>query len=441
MNANARDALQSRALTRLRIIHIADSTDGVPWLTNIVCEQARRGHDVRVVLPRDSGSVPRLLEESGIPFDVLPIELPPPSRALTFAFRLLRIARYLRRHRPDVVHYHLFTSIIVGRLASWIADVPIRISMIPSPLFLESPILSDLELTTLFADTRIIATCERTRALYASRGVPAENVRLAYYTPDTDAFDPANANPTTLRRDLELSDTQPVIGFVAYFYPPMRSAYSPAYLRGKGVKGHEVLFAAAPKVLERYPDAKFVLVGKGTSDGAAYEQQLRAAVHDAGLAHAILFAGERDDIPDTLAACDVTLQCSLCENLGGSIESLLMGRPLIATRVGGLVDSVIHEKTGLLVEPSNSDELADAIIRLLDDRALAAQLGAAGRAFMLERFTLARTVDDLDDVYEEAPRQDGYRIAVSIVRALALPLRLAKLFPAIVKAIIRRTSQ
>lgn len=427
-------------MTRLRIIHIADSTDGVPWLTNIVCEQARRGHDVRVVLPRNSGNVPRLLEACGIPFDVLPIELPPPSRALTFAFRLLRIARYLRRHRPDVVHYHLFTSIIVGRLASWIADVPIRISMIPSPLFLESPILSDLELATLFTDTRIIATCERTRALYESRGVSQDKVRLAYYTPDTDAFDPAKADPQTLRRELGLSDTQPVIGFVAYFYPPMRSAYSPAYLRGKGVKGHEVLFAAAPKVLARYPDAKFVLVGKGTSDGAAYEQQLRDAVRDAGLAHAILFAGERDDIPDTLAACDITLQCSLCENLGGSIEALLMQRPLIATRVGGLVDSVIDEHTGLLVEPSNSEQLADAILRLLDDRTLAARLGSAGRAFMLERFTLARTADDLDVVYEECVRRDGYRIVVSIIRTLVLPFRLARLLPAIVRAIVRRAA-
>ncbi|MCU1229627.1 MAG: uncharacterized protein JWO97_2511, partial [Acidobacteria bacterium] len=187
-----------------------------------------------------------------------------------------------------------------------------------------------------------------------------------------------------------------------------------------------------------YPDAKFVLVGKGTSDGAAYEQQLRDAVRDAGLAHAILFAGERDDIPDTLAACDVTLQCSLCENLGGSIEALLMQRPLIATRVGGLIDSVIDEQTGLLVEPSNSEQLADAIIRLLDDRALAARLGAAGRAFMLERFTLARTVDDLDLVYEECARRDGYRIVVSIVRTLALPFRLARLLPAIVRAIVRR---
>jgi glycosyltransferase involved in cell wall biosynthesis len=428
-------------VTPLRIIHIADSTDGVPWLTNIVCEQARRGHDVRVVIPRNSGTVPRVLEECGVPFDVMPVELPPPSQVFTLAWRLLRIARYLRRQRPDVVQYHLFTSIIIGRLASWLADVPIRISMIPSPLFLESPILGDVEIGTLFADTRVIATCERTRELYASRGVPAEKVRLSYYTPDATAFDPSKADRERFRRELGLSDDQPLIGFIAYFYPPMRSTYSPPYLRNKGVKGHEVLFAAAPKVLARYPDAKFVLVGKGTSSGGdAYEQQLRENVREARLSHAIFFAGERDDIPDILAASDVTLQCSLCENLGGSIESLLMERPLVVTRVGGLVDSVIDQETGLVVEPGNSEELADAILRLLDDRPLAARLAAAGRAFMHERFSLRRTVDDLDAVYEEtsALHRRGYRIVVSIVRMFTLPLRMMRLLPAVVSAIIRR---
>ncbi|HYM60462.1 MAG TPA: glycosyltransferase family 4 protein [Thermoanaerobaculia bacterium] len=429
----------------LRIIHIAASTQGVPWLTNIVREQARRGHDVRVVLPRASGTVPRVLEECGVPFDVLPIELPRPTHPFAFLSRLITIARYLRRHRADVVQYHLFPSIIMGRLASWIADVPIRISMIPSPLLLESPVFGPVDLGTTFADTRIIATCERTRELYLEHGVAPEKVCLVYYAPDTDAFDPAKADPERLRRDLGLRRDQPVIGFVAYFYPPMETANAPPYLRSKGIKGHEVLFAAAPRVLERYPEAKFVLVGNGQgAAGVLYERRLRDDVRAAGLAHAILFAGERDDIPDTLAACDVTLQCSLCENLGGSIEALTMGRPLIATRAGGLVDSVKHERTGLTVEPENSAELAEAILRLLDDPALAARLGAAGRALMLERFTLRRTADDLDALYDicarslaSEPRRGRYRIAIGIVRTIALPFRLARLFTMVLKAISR----
>ena len=289
-------------------------------------------------------------------------------------------ARLFRRLRPDVVQSHLFQSIITTRLAAWLADVPVRFSMIPGPYYLEAPGLREVDTRTAGLDTKVIASCERTRELYEAQGVPRDRVELIYYGQDVHRLDPARGRWRTRaagtghrsgaagrrRRRLLLSAAD-------------RRSVHAAAPGGPGRKGHEVLLRAVPLVLAEVPDALFLLVGEGWGpDGAAYQRQLEALAADLGVAHAVRFTGARHDIPDTLAAFDVSVQCSLNENLGGSLESLLMERPFIATAVGGLVDAVIHERTGLLVPPDDAPALARAIVRLLRDRAARATPRVAG---------------------------------------------------------------
>jgi glycosyltransferase involved in cell wall biosynthesis len=412
----------------LRIVHLAGTPNGAPWLVGILKEQKRRGHDVRAVIASRDGTIAPALEEAGIPYDTMYLGLSDRGSSLDAGRRVLAVAKYLRTLRADVVMYHLFPSIIVGRLAAWLADAPMRFSMIPSPLFLESPFLGDLEAATAWADTRVIATCEKTRSLYRERNIANGRVEMTYYGVDESAFDPATASREKVRRELGIDDDTPLVGMVAYFYAPNRNQFmTPPFMIGRGAKGHDVLFEAIPRVLSEFPNAKFALIGKGwLPPGLEYEQELRQMVADMGLNDAVIFAGERTDIPDTLAAFDVALQCSLTENLGGSIEGLLMARPMVVTRVGGFTDSVLHEKTGLLVPHSDPVALADAILRLLRNREFARTLGENGRAWMIERFTLRRTCDDLDEIYARcAPKRSGYSLLRMLLRIPQLPARVA----------------
>jgi glycosyltransferase involved in cell wall biosynthesis len=134
--------------------------------------------------------------------------------------------------------------------------------------------------------------------------------------------------------------------------------------------------------------------------GVTYRQSLiDACRNDELLRDRVLFVGNCSDVPSLLAASDVAVQCSLTESLGGTIEALLMERPVVATRVGGMPESVHDGVTGILVPPADPQALAAGILRLLENRAEAAAFGRAGRELMLERFTFARTVDDLDAIY------------------------------------------
>ena len=184
----------------------------------------------------------------------------------------------------------------------------------------------------------------------------------------------------------------------------------------------EDLIRAAPIILDRFPRAKILLIGSGwEAGGEAYLQRMKDLVGTLGLEQSIVFTGFRNDVPQVLRALDVAVQPSLSENLGGTIELLLMECPTVATCVGGMTDSVIDGQTGVLVRPADPRSLAEGIVKVLGNPETAREYGAAGRRRMLERFTLRRTVDDLAALYERelAKHPAGYRRRVIIRRFAA----------------------
>ena len=397
-------------------MHVAATANGAAWMHQMLCELRDRGHRTTAIISGADGTLAARLTREGIPFEVLDLDVLSCRSGFAAARKLRSLIALLRRARPDVVHFHLFPSIIVGRIAAWVADVPARFSMIPGTYYLEAPVLGDMDARTSRFDSKIIASCEYTRTLYAQHGVPNDRVELVYYGQDPALFSPGVADPLRVRRELGIPATRPTVGHVAYFYPPgAEGPFTPPHLVGRGIKGHDVLLRAFPRVLEQVPDALLLLVGEGWGpQGQAYMADMRQLAQDLGIAGHVRFTGARSDVPDTLQAFDVSVQCSLNENLGGSIESLLMGRPLVASNVGGLPDAVKHERTGLLVPPDNPDALAAAIVRLLLDRPLAQRLAESGRQFALDRLTLTRTVTELETLYrselDTIARADGGRI-------------------------------
>lgn len=413
----------------LKIVHVAATATGAPWMVALMREQKRLGHDVASIIPARDGGIGAQLDALGIPCHTASVDvlftLPSVTRKIATLFRL---ARLLRQLRPDVVHSHIVNSVVTARLASWIADVPVHLGANCHPFSMESDVLRPIEVGTSFCDTATIASCTYTRDLMRRHGIPEEQIELIYYAVDQSRHDPARADGSSVRDALGIAADTPVIGIVAYFYPPANTAgLIPRRLRGRGIKGHDVLIRAVPLVLKSFPDAKFMLVGCGFgAGGPKYEQELKDLANSLGVNHAILFPGERGDIPDVLAAFDISVHCSLSDNLAGTVETLLMAKPLVVSDIGGFADTVLHEKTGLVVPVDDPAALAEALVRLLRDRALGRRLGENGRRHMLERFTLARTVADTEALLAARRRSANrhYRLTVSVARTLALPIRL-----------------
>lgn len=413
----------------MKIVHIVSTPNGAPWMIALAREQNKLGHDVAVVIPSLDGNIAPELRRAGIDVYAAPVDgVLYASSHIARVRSLIRVVRLLRRLRPDVVHSHIFASVIASRIASWIADVPIHLAGNVHPISLESGVMRALEVGLAFCDTKTIASSTYTRRLYIEHGVPAEQVELIFYAVDQSGHDPALVDKTAVHSALGIGDDTPIVGKIAYFYPPSKkNGTLPKFLHGRGVKGHDVFLRAIPHVLQSIPNAKFVIVGRGWGlDGPAYEQTLRDLATSLDVDHAVLFAGETDDVPAMLAAFDVSVHCSLSDNLAGTVESLLMERPMVVSDIPGFADTIIPEETGLAVPVDDPPALAAAIVRLLRDRDLARRLGQNGRARMLSRFTLARTVADVEALLARLPaRASGhYRLSRTIARSFAAPFRL-----------------
>jgi glycosyltransferase involved in cell wall biosynthesis len=175
-------------------------------------------------------------------------------------------------------------------------------------------------------------------------------------------------------------------------------------------KGIDCFLEAAAKIRKSHPDAHFLAVGECYTRNAeseivvddVYRRELQDRAVSLGLADRVHFTGLRKDIPQILGAAAVSVLPSVSEGISNTLlESMAAGVPVVATRVGGTPEVIRDGEQGLLVPPSDPQALADAILAVLGDPALAARLGAEGRRRVREEFSFEAVVRRTEDLYRE----------------------------------------
>ncbi len=171
-------------------------------------------------------------------------------------------------------------------------------------------------------------------------------------------------------------------------------------------KGHRYLVEAMPRILKRFEDAKLVVVGDGP-----LLQEVKSLAAEKGLGNSVLFPGRVPvkELPLYYAACDVFCLPAIVDSRGeteggqGIVigEAMGAGKPVVASRVGGIPDAVKHNVNGLLVEEKKPEMLADAICKVLSDTKLAKRLSKAGIEFVKKENSYDVYVDRVIECYEE----------------------------------------
>jgi glycosyltransferase involved in cell wall biosynthesis len=352
-----------------------------------------RGYETTLVagtLARGEDSMAFVAEELGIEVERI-VELQREISPLRDVRSVLHLARTIRRVRPQILHTHTAKAGAVGRIAALLAGdarPPIIVHTFHGHVLrgyfgpLRSRAFALLERRLAKATTCLVAVSPEVRDDLVRLGVaPREKfvvIRLGIELGERVRVEENGRDET--RRMLGIPPEAFTVGWIG---------------RMTGVKRTDDVLLAFRSLRERGVAARLCLVGDGPD-----RDHVERRAHELGVMRETLFLGYQADVAPFYAAFDAFVLPSGNEGTPvTTIEALAAGRPVVATRVGGVPDVVRDGEDGFLVAPGDVEELADKLAALAGDADLRARMGAAGRGNVLPRYAVGRLVDDIDRLY------------------------------------------
>jgi lipopolysaccharide heptosyltransferase II len=173
------------------------------------------------------------------------------------------------------------------------------------------------------------------------------------------------------------------------------------------LKGHAYFIKAMAKAAKSIPNLKIWVIGDAPATRAAYKEELQLLAKRLGLSNSTQFLGNQRDIPGVLAGLDLLVMATTTQEAFGRviIEAQAAGVPVVSTHVGGAADIIENGRTGLAVPPADPDSIAEATVKIFQDKKLAATLAQAALKKVKEQYNVERMVNSTLAVYSEALTQ------------------------------------
>lgn len=359
----------------LRILHINTERTwrGGEQLTLYTIQGlAKRGHFNHLLAQPNSPMATRA-KEAGHDVIEYPMYGEIDLRAVYF------IARLAHRWKYHIFHLHTPHAHMLGGLASLGGRRPIRVvnKRTDFSIYRNSFFGLNRYKYVLLADC-VIAESKKIQEVLLQDGIDKKKIALIYEGIDPERFQ--RGNPQRLRREFSIENGAKVVGNIAHFADH---------------KGQIYFVEAIPKILKRFPDSFFFLVGQGE-----LRQKLMHYAQELGISQRVFFPGFRKDVEDFLHLFDVFVISSHMEGLCTSImDAYAAGTPVVATTAGGIPELVENEKTGILVPPRDPEALADAVCTMLASPAKAKRFVAKGKEVLYQKFSAEAMVEQTLDLY------------------------------------------
>jgi glycosyltransferase involved in cell wall biosynthesis len=295
----------------------------------------------------------------------------------TRAAAALKIFNLTRNRAFDLVHANEAHAVT----AAWLAGAHRQAAFIISRRVGYPLGKSRLAMDRYLAATRIVAISEWVVERLVESGAPKEKISVVYEGVELPTL-PTDEMRGRARRRWKIPKEATLLGSVGVLSPD---------------KGHELLIRALAQLRAEFPECRLLLAGDGPS-----RPQLEALAKELGVAEMVIFAGFVTDIDFVYQALDVFLFPSSFEGLGTSLLAAMSYEiPSVSFQCCAFGEIIENEKSGLLVEPGNVGEIAQAVSRLLRDEEFARSLGQAGRARIADKFSSTRMVEEMSEVYRE----------------------------------------
>jgi glycosyltransferase involved in cell wall biosynthesis len=393
----------------LRILHIVNdlAIGGSEMMLYKVLSRTNRKRFESAVISLDGlGNLGSRIRQLGIPVYAMGMK---PS--VLQVFSLLRLARTARRIKPDLIQGWMYHGNLAAQFAGMFVPRPVSVFW----NIRQSLYSLDHERPTTAKAIRLGARLSHwpAKILNNSRKSVAQHNAIGYEAGcsvvipngfDTELFAPSEEARHSVRSELGVSQDTCLIGLVGRYHP---------------LKDHYGFLRAAALLLKNYPDTQFVLAGKRVDWN---NESLRAQIQDLGMVERVHLLGERLDMPRLTAALDVASSSSCDEGFPNVVgEAMSCGIPCVVTDVSDL--PWIVGDTGRVVPPKDAEALARAWQDLIElGRHERTALGLAGRARVIQHFSLASVVRQYEQLYESVVRSTvkALQPVPATVRALEL---------------------
>ena len=328
----------------------------------------------------EGGPLVESLRRAGVSTEVLPLSRVRQLFPGQIFGTVRRLRRYLKENAIALIHSNTprtnFYAGIVGRCGG--------IPVVWHARNLLSPFHERIDLDRLFPFLTDRIVCVSGVVQERFRGIP--KAVTIYSGVDFKEFHP-DIDGSPLRNQLGLSGSEVLVGMVGRIGPG---------------KGHEDFLRALSVVVKKRKGVSGVIVGKAFKDFLSREAALKALAGELGLEDHVTFIGFREEMPTVMAALDIFVLSTVAEPFSRSLlEAMACGKAVIATNAGGVPEVVTDRKTGLLIAPRNPEEMADALLFLIDNPRERHRLGKEARLRTETSFSFEAHVQSLESLYLE----------------------------------------
>ncbi len=370
----------------LRVLHFIGSlrVGGAEKVVATLVTSTDRNRLRLCVLAFDGGLLERELSKEGIEVVIKPFKW------FRLPFWMVATVRELRRRKVDVIHTHLFTADLLGRVVGRLAGIPVIVSTLHAPsTWKKSRSLKDrvkryLDMVTAnrINDGLIAISEEVKRYQVETGGMKESKIRVLTNPVSMSDFSKDLSCKRETRMALGLSEKDIVLINVGSLKP---------------IKGQQYLIQAVAHLRDRHPDLKTIIVGDGylRNDLERLCERLRVKER-------VLFVGLRQDIPRLLSVADIFVVSSLSEGISIAIlEAMAMELPIVATDTGGNKELIRNKETGLLTIPADERDLANCIESLIRHPDSARQMAENAFEYVQSHHDSRRIADEIGTYYEE----------------------------------------
>jgi glycosyltransferase involved in cell wall biosynthesis len=333
-----------------------------------------RGHRVLILAEKESTLIKKATQYG---FETKPLSFQKKDYPAT----LFKVLRLIKELKPNIINTHSSKD-------SWIVSIASRVSSLKPFIIrtrhLSTPVATNIAGSIIYRSLphKIITTGEAIREQLITRNhvLPDKIVSIPTGI-DLNVFN-SEKDYKDIRQELSLPDQTPLIGMVSVL---------------RSWKGHDYFIEATELTLKKLPQARFLIVGDGPR-----RETISRMIREKNLSNTILMLGHREDIPDIMSSLDILVHPSYANE--GVPQSILQGMamkvPVIASNLKPLAEVIIDGGSGLVVPAKDSKKLAEKIMLLFKDNELKSKLGNNGRKLVLDKFSIGRMIDSIEELYK-----------------------------------------